>query len=123
VLGDLTTTCRSVANAAACAVLSIDYRLAPGMLPRRWTTATPRRPAEPRRRADPAAPSEARRRQLTAVVAQLARDRGSAARFQPWSTRHRRHHDIPSCRENATGYFLARRHALVHDHHLGDADR
>jgi len=119
VLGGLAShdvVCRSLANAAGCAVLAIDYRLAPEhtfpaavddcYAAASWAVANAKSlDADPAR---VAIGGDSAGGNLTAVVAQLARDRGGPAlRFQllvyPATDACT---DTPSYRENATGYFL-----------------
>jgi acetyl esterase len=127
--------CRSLANAAACAVLSIDYRLAPEhkfpapvddcYAATAWAVSNAASLG-----ADPARVAiggDSAGGNLTAVVAQLARDRKSPPlRFQlliyPATDAG---YDTPSYRENATGYFLELDGMRwFYDHYLrSEADR
>jgi acetyl esterase len=121
VIGDLDThdgICRSLANAARCAVVSVDYRLAPehrypvaaedSYAGYRWVLD---RAAglgiDPRR---VAVGGDSAGGNLAAVVALMARDRGTAspifqALIYPVTDCDL---DTPSYRENATGYVLTR---------------
>jgi acetyl esterase/lipase len=127
--------CRSLANAAGCAVLAVDYRLAPEhkfpaavddcYAATSWAVANAAALGADGARV--AVGGDSAGGNLTAVVAQLARDRkGPALRFQllvyPATDVA---YDTPSYRENATGYFLeldAMR--WFYDHYLSsDADR
>jgi acetyl esterase/lipase len=108
--------CRSLANAAGCAVVSVDYRLAPEhrfpAAPEDCYAAT-RFVAERGRElgidaARIAVGGDSAGGNLTAVVSQMARDRrGPRLRFQllvyPVTDAS---FDTPSYRENAEGYFL-----------------
>ncbi len=137
VLGSLEShdnTLRRLANASGCAILAIDYRLAPEhrfpaavddcYAASAWASANAASlGADPARIA---VGGDSAGGNLTAVVTQLARDRGGPAlRFQllvypatDAST------DTPSYRENATGYFLELDGMRwFYDHYLGDADR
>jgi acetyl esterase len=127
--------CRSLANAAGCAVLAVDYRLAPEhkfpapvddcYAATSWAVANAAALGADGARV--AIGGDSAGGNLTAVVAQLARDRkGPTFRFQllvyPATDVA---YDTPSYRENATGYFLeldAMR--WFYDHYLrSDADR
>jgi acetyl esterase len=127
--------CRSLANAAGCAILAVDYRLAPEhkfpaavddcYAATSWAVAQAAALGADGTRA--AIGGDSAGGTLTAVVAQLARDRsGPGLRFQlliyPATDVA---YDTPSYRENATGYFLeldAMR--WFYDHYLrNDADR
>ena len=117
---------------ARCWRSTIVSRPSTGSLPR-WTTATPRRAwavanaatlgCDPKR---VAVGGDSAGGNLTAVVAQLARDRGTPSlRFQllvyPATDAALRH---ASYRENATGYFLELDGMRwFYDHYLGDGDR
>lgn len=135
VLGGLEShdgVCRSLANQAGCAVLSIDYRLAPE---HRYPTAAEdcyaallwaaghaaELGADPTRLA---VGGDSAGGNLSAVVAILARDRkGPRLRFQLLIYPVTDHgYDTPSYVENADGYFLTRS-AMVWfwNHYLGDA--
>ena len=108
--------CRSLANAAGCAVVSVDYRLAPEhpfpAAPEDCYAVT-RFVAERGRElgidaARIAVGGDSAGGNLTAVVSQMARDRrGPRLRFQllvyPVTDAS---FDTPSYRENAEGYFL-----------------
>jgi len=119
VLGGLAShdvVCRALANASGCALLAIDYRLAPEhVFPAAvddcyaatvWAVANAAALG-----ADPARVAiggDSAGGNLTAVIAQLARDRGGPPlRFQllvyPATDANT---DTPSYHENATGYFL-----------------
>jgi acetyl esterase len=127
--------CRSLANAAGCAVLAIDYRLAPehkfpAAVDDCYAAAAWAVSHAATLGADPARVAiggDSAGGNLTAVVAQLARDRkGPALRFQllvyPATNAG---YDTPSYRENATGYFLELEGMRwFYDHYLRtDADR
>jgi acetyl esterase len=115
-LGSHDVVCRSLANASGCAVLAIDYRLAPEHIfpaavddcyaAASWAVANAKSlGADPAR---VAVGGDSAGGNLTAVVAQLARHRGGPAlRFQllvyPATDANT---DTPSYHENATGYFL-----------------
>jgi acetyl esterase len=119
VLGGLAShdvLCRSLANASGCAVLAIDYRLAPEhtfpaavndcYAAASWAVASAKSLGADAARV--AVGGDSAGGNLTAVVAQLARDRGGPAlRFQllvyPATDANT---DTPSYHENATGYFL-----------------
>jgi acetyl esterase len=121
VIGDLYThdgICRSITNAAACVVASVDYRLAPEF---RYPVAAEDSYAALRWVVDKAAPLsiDARRvavggdsagGNLAAVVALMARDRGGPALVQQTLIYPVTNHDLdtPSYHENATGYILTR---------------
>ncbi len=127
--------CRTLANAAGCAVLAIDYRLAPEhkfpaavddcYAAAAWAVANAATlGADPTR---VAVGGDSAGGNLTAVVTQLARDRkGPPLRFQlliyPATDAG---YDTPSYHENATGYFLELEGMRwFYDHYLGgDADR
>ncbi len=127
--------CRTLANAAGCAVLAIDYRLAPEhkfpaavddcYAATAWAVANAAAlGADPTR---VAIGGDSAGGNLAAVVAQLARDRtGPRLRFQllvyPATDVS---YDTPSYRDNATGYFLEREDMRwFYDHYLrSDADR
>jgi acetyl esterase len=127
--------CRSLANAAGCAVLAVDYRLAPEhrfpaavddcYAATSWAVANAAALGADGARV--AVGGDSAGGNLTAVVAQLARDRkGPALRFQllvyPATDAA---YDTPSYRENATGYFLELDGMRwFYDHYLrSDADR
>jgi acetyl esterase/lipase len=108
--------CRSLANAAGCAVVSVDYRLAPEHpfpAAHEDCYAATRFVAERGRElgidsARIAVGGDSAGGNLTAVVSQMARDRrGPRLRFQllvyPVTDAS---FDTPSYRENAEGYFL-----------------
>jgi acetyl esterase len=119
VLGGLEShdvTLRSLANASGCAVLAIDYRLAPEhkfpaavddcYAAASWAVANAAALGVDAGRV--AVGGDSAGGNLTAVVTQLARDRmGPPLRFQllvyPATDVA---YDTPSYRENATGYFL-----------------
>jgi acetyl esterase len=121
VLCDLDThdgICRSLANGAACIVVSVDYRLAPEhkfpAAPEDCYAATQWVASNAAQfNGDPtriAVGGDSAGGNLTAVISQLARDRqGPALVFQlliyPATLFGA---DTPSMRENATGYFLTR---------------
>jgi acetyl esterase len=121
VIGSLDThdnTCRALANAAGCIVVSVDYRLAPehtfpaavddAFAATRWAAEHAADiggdPARVAVGCDSAGGN------LTAVVALLARDAGDLSlRFQLLVYPVTDHEfDSKSMRENATGYFLER---------------
>ena len=119
VIGDLYThdgICRSLVNAAGCAVASVDYRLAPewkypvaaedSFAALRWVVANAGRLGiDPRR---VAVGGDSAGGNLSAAVALMARERGGPALVEQvliypvtdYSF------DTPSYRENATGYVL-----------------
>jgi acetyl esterase len=110
--------CRLLANAVDCAVLSVDYRLAPEAkfpaAPEDCYAAT-RWAAENARAlgADPsriAVAGDSAGGNLAAVVAQLARDRSGPRLAHQLLIYPVTNHafDTPSYRENAEGYFLTR---------------
>ncbi|HYB43207.1 MAG TPA: alpha/beta hydrolase [Candidatus Methylomirabilis sp.] len=133
VIGDLYThdgVCRSLTNAAACAVASVDYRLAPeskypvapedSYAALGWIVANAARlGVDPRR---VAVGGDSAGGNLSTVVALMARDRRGPALLQqvliyPVTSDDL---DTPSYHENATGYVLTReamrwfwRHYLV----------
>ena len=127
--------CRTLANTAGCSVLSIDYRLAPEhkfpaavddcYAATAWAVARAAAlGADPAR---VAVGGDSAGGTLSAVVAQLARDRkGPPLRFQllVYPATDARY-DTPSYRENATGYFLEQEDMRwFYDHYLrSDADR
>jgi len=135
VLGGLAShdsVCRSLANGAGCAVLAIDYRLAPEhrfpaavddcYAATEWAAANAATlGADPKR---VAVGGDSAGGNLTAVVAQLARDRGAPSlRFQllvyPATDAG---YDTPSYHENATGYLLELDGMRwFYDHYLGGA--
>jgi acetyl esterase len=134
VLGGLEShdgVCRNLANQAGCAVLSIDYRLAPEhRYPTAaedcWTALVWAAAHANELGADPARIAiggDSAGGNLTAVVALLARDRkGPRLRFQLLIYPVTDHsYETPSYTENADGYFLTRS-AMVWfwNHYLGD---
>ena len=136
VLGGLAShdvVCRALANASGCALLAIDYRLAPEhVFPRRSTTAT-RRPSGWSQRgalgADPARVAiggDSAGGNLTAVVAQLAAI-AAGRRSGSSSSSIRRPMPTPTpvvSRERHRLFPRARRHARFYDHYLPrNADR
>jgi acetyl esterase len=133
VIGDLDThdgLCRSLANAARCAVVSVDYRLAPeskypvaaedSYRALTWVAeSAPRLGVDPRR---VAVGGDSAGGNLATVVALMARDRrGPRLAHQTLIYPVTDHDfDTPSYRDNATGYVLTRegmrwfwRHYLV----------
>jgi acetyl esterase len=121
VIGDLVThdgICRSLANAARCAVASVDYRLAPehrypvaaedSYAGFQWILGHAAQLAiDPRR---VAVGGDSAGGNLAAVVSLMARDRGTPlpvfqALVYPVTDYNL---DTPSYRENATGYVLTR---------------
>ena len=135
VLGNLDThdgTCRSLANAVGCVVVSVDYRLAPEhrfpAAPEDCYAAT-RWVAENGAELGVDAPriaigGDSAGGNLAAVVALMARDRrGPALRHQllDLSGRPTARFDTASYRDNAEGYFLTRE--MMHwfwNHYLAD---
>ena len=137
VLGGLEShdnVCRSLANQAGCAVLAIDYRLAPEhrfpaavddcYAATSWAVANAATlGCDPKR---VAVGGDSAGGNLTAVVSQLARDRGGPVlRFQllvyPATDAA---YDTASYRENATGYFLeVDGMRWFYGLYLGDGDR
>ena len=121
-IGSLEThdmTCRSLANATGCTVVSVDYRLAPEhKFPAAVddcfaATAVGRRPMPATSAADPeriAVGGDSAGGNLAAVVSLLARDAGAPRLvFQLLVYPVTDHEfDRPSMHENATGYFLER---------------
>jgi acetyl esterase len=138
VLGSLEShdgTLRELCNAAGCAILAVDYRLAPehrfpAAVDDCWAAATWAAANADSLEADAdriAVGGDSAGGNLTAVIAQLARDRqGLPLRFQllvyPATDATT---DTPSYRENATGYFLELESMRwFYDHYLGrDGDR
>jgi acetyl esterase len=110
--------CRILTNAAGCAVLSVDYRLAPEAkfpaAPEDCYAATCWAAAHARELGvDPsriAVAGDSAGGNLAAVVAQLARDRSGPSLAHQLLIYPVTHHafDTPSYRENAEGYFLTR---------------
>jgi acetyl esterase len=121
VIGDLYThdgLCRSIANAARCAVASVDYRLAPewkypvpvedSSAALRWVVANAARLGlDPRR---VAVGGDSAGGNLATVVALLARERGGPALVHQVLIYPVTDHafDTASYLENATGYVLTR---------------
>jgi acetyl esterase len=121
VIGDLYThdgVCRSLANAARCAVASVDYRLAPeskypvpvedSYTALRWVVANAARlGVDPRR---VAVGGDSAGGNLATVVALLARERGGPALVHQLLIYPVTDHgfETPSYVENATGYVLTR---------------
>ena len=121
VIGDLYThdgLCRSLTNAARCAVLSVDYRLAPeskypvpaedSYAALRWVAANAARLGiDPRRIA---VGGDSAGGNLATVVALMARERGGPALVHQVLIYPVTDHDLttPSYLENATGYLLTR---------------
>ena len=121
VVGDLYThdgICRSIANAARCAVISVDYRLAPefkypvaaedSYAALLWIVANAARLGlDPRR---VAVGGDSAGGNLATVVALMARERGGPALAYQVLIYPVTDHDLntPSYRENATGYVLTR---------------
>jgi acetyl esterase len=121
VIGDVAThdgICRSLANAAKCAVASVDYRLAPehrypvaaedSYAAFQWVLASAARLGIDARRV--AVGGDSAGGNLAAVVSLMARDRGTPrpvfqALIYPVTSDDL---DTPSYRENATGYILTR---------------
>jgi len=138
VLGDLEShdgTLRGLCNASGCAILAVDYRLAPehrfpAAVDDCWAAASWAAGNAAALDADPdriAVGGDSAGGNLSAVVAQLARDRGDLPlRFQllvyPATDAAT---DTPSYRENASGYFLELDGMRwFYDHYLGpDGDR
>lgn len=118
VIGSLEThdgTCRALANASGCAVLSVEYRLAPEhRFPAApedcWTALEWLAGEAPRLGLDPArlaVAGDSAGGNLAAVTALLARERGPALRHQVLVYPVTDHaFDTPSYRENGEGYFL-----------------
>jgi acetyl esterase len=110
--------CRLLTNAVDCAVLSVDYRLAPEAkfpaAPEDCYAATQWAAAHARELGlDPsriAVGGDSAGGNLAAVVAQLARDRAGPRLVHQLLIYPVTHHafDTPSYRENAEGYFLTR---------------
>ena len=126
-IGDLYThdgLCRSLTNAARCAVVSVDYRLAPeskypvaaedSYAALRWVVANAARLGiDPRR---VAVGGDSAGGNLATVVALMARERGGPHLVHQVLIYPVTDHDLntPSYRENATGYRAhPRGHALV----------
>ena len=121
VIGDLYThdgLCRSLTNATGCAVVSVDYRLAPefkypvaaedSYAALRWVAANATRLGiDPRRLA---VGGDSAGGNLATVVALMARDRGGPALVHQVLIYPVTNYDLdtPSYRENATGYVLTR---------------
>jgi acetyl esterase len=121
VIGDLYThdgLCRSLTNAARCAVVSVDYRLAPeskypvpaedSYAALRWVAANAGRLGiDPRRIA---IGGDSAGGNLATVVALMARERGGPALVHQVLIYPVTDHDLstPSYLENATGYVLTR---------------
>jgi acetyl esterase len=121
VIGDLYThdgLCRSITNAARCAVASVDYRLAPeskypvpvedSYAALRWVaTNAARLGVDPRRIA---VGGDSAGGNLATVIAMLARERGGPALVHQLLIYPVTDHgfDTPSYVENATGYVLTR---------------
>jgi acetyl esterase len=121
VIGDLYThdgLCRSLTNAARCAVVSVDYRLAPeskypvpaedSYAALRWVAANAGRLGiDPRRIA---VGGDSAGGNLATVVALMARERGGPALVHQVLIYPVTDHDLstPSYLENATGYVLTR---------------
>ena len=121
VIGDLYThdgLCRSLTNAARCAVVSVDYRLAPeskypvaaedSYAALRWVVANAARLGiDPRR---VAVGGDSAGGNLATVVALMARERGGPALVHQVLIYPVTDHDLntPSYVENATGYVLTR---------------
>jgi acetyl esterase len=135
VIGDLYThdgLCRSLTNAARCAVLSVDYRLAPewkypvpvddSYAALRWVVANAARLG-----VDPgrvAVGGDSAGGNLATVMALMARERGGPALVHQVLIYPATDHDLdtPSYGENATGYLLTREgmrwfwnHYLAHE--------
>jgi acetyl esterase len=121
VIGDLYThdgLCRSLANAARCAVLSVDYRLAPefkypvaaedSYAGLRWAVGNAARLDIDRHRV--AVGGDSAGGNLATVVALMARERGGPALVHQTLIYPVTDHglDTPSYLENATGYVLTR---------------
>jgi acetyl esterase len=121
VIGGLEThdgTCRSLANATGCIVVSVDYRLAPEhkfpaapedcYAATRWVAEKGAEIGVDTRRV--AIGGDSAGGNLTAVVALMARDRGGPALRHQLLVYPVANHafDTPSYRENATGYLLSR---------------
>jgi acetyl esterase len=121
VIGDLYThdgLCRSITNAARCAVASVDYRLAPeskypvpvedSYAALRWVTANAARLGlDPRR---VAVGGDSAGGNLATVAAILARERGGPALVHQVLIYPVTDHDLDTASylENATGYVLTR---------------
>ena len=135
VIGDLYThdgLCRSLTNAARCAVLSVDYRLAPeskypvpaedSYAALRWVAANAARLGIDQRRI--AVGGDSAGGNLATVVALMVRERGGPALVHQVLIYPATDHDLNtrSYIENATGYVLTREgmrwfwsHYLQHD--------
>ena len=137
VLGDLESadpTCRDLANAAGCVVVSVDYRLAPeSKFPAaaddchaatQWVAANAAALGVDAKRI--AVGGDSAGGNLAAVVALMARERGPALRFQllvyPVTDAAI---DTPSYRDNADGYLLTKSSMVwFWSHYLrNDADK
>ncbi|MDX2166776.1 MAG: alpha/beta hydrolase [Deltaproteobacteria bacterium] len=135
VLGSLEThdgICRALASGAGCVVVSVDYRLAPEhrypaaaddcYAATQWAAARAAELGADARRV--AIGGDSAGGNLTAVVAQMARDRGGPAlAFQLliYPVTDATNLETASYRDNATGYLLTT--ADMHwfwDHYLGD---
>jgi acetyl esterase len=121
VIGDLYThdgICRSIANAAACVVASVDYRLAPELkypvaaedsyAGYAWVLANAGKLGIDARRV--AVGGDSAGGNLAAAVSLMARDRGTPAPIQQTLIYPVTNHslDTPSYHENATGLLLTR---------------
>jgi acetyl esterase len=121
VIGDLYThdgLCRSITNAAGCAVASVDYRMAPeskypvaahdSYAALRWVAANAARLGIDARRL--AVGGDSAGGNLATVVALMARDGGGPSLVHQVLIYPVTDHafDTPSYRENATGYVLTR---------------
>ena len=121
VIGDLYThdgICRSIANAAACVVASVDYRLAPELkypaaaedsyAGYAWVLANAGKLGIDARRV--AVGGDSAGANLATVVSLMARDRGTPVPIQQTLIYPVTNHslDTPSYRENATGFLLTR---------------
>jgi len=121
VIGDLYThdgICRSITNAAACVVASVDYRLAPELkypvaaedsyAGYAWVLANAGKLGIDARRV--AVGGDSAGGNLAAAVSLMARDRGTPVPIQQTLIYPVTNHslDTPSYRENATGFLLTR---------------
>jgi len=121
VIGDLYThdgICRSITNAAACVVASVDYRLAPELkypvaaedsyAGYTWVLANAGKLGIDARRV--AVGGDSAGGNLAAAVSLMARDRGTPVPIQQTLIYPVTNHslDTPSYRENATGFLLTR---------------